>query len=119
MAGVGLRDVYIVGVGQTPVNKEAPVRGRYLGAAAVTAALADAGVDPGRVGALYIGNMMSGMLGNQSQLGGLVADYAGLRGVEAIAIEAACASGGAAARIGYLRSRAERTMSSWSAVSSG
>ncbi len=102
MAGVGLRDVYIVGVGQTPVNKEAPVRGRYLGAAAVTAALADAGVDPVRVGALYIGNMMSGMLGNQSQLGGLVADYAGLRGVEAIAIEAACASGGAAARIGYL-----------------
>jgi acetyl-CoA C-acetyltransferase len=97
-----LRDVYIVGVGQTPVNKDARVRGRYLGAAAVSTALADAGVDPARVGALYVGNMMSGMLGHQSQLGGLIADYAGLHGIEAIAIEAACASGGAAARIGYL-----------------
>jgi len=97
-----LRDVYIVGVGQTPVNKEAQVSGRYLGAAAVSAALADAGIEPARVGALYVGNMMSGMLSHQQQLGGLIADYAGLGGIEAIAIEAACASGGAAARIGYL-----------------
>jgi acetyl-CoA C-acetyltransferase len=97
-----LRDVYIVGVGQTPVSKDARVRGRYLGAAAVGSALADAGVDAARVGALYVGNMMSGMLSRQQQLGGLVADYAGLGGIEAIAIEAACASGGAAARIGYL-----------------
>ncbi len=46
--------------------------------------------------------MLSGMLGNQQQLGGLIADYAGLAGIEAVTIEAACASGGAAARIGYL-----------------
>src|ERR1051325_4960333 len=81
-AGVRLRNVQIVGVGQLPVNKEATVRGRYLGATAVGAALADAGVAADRVGALYVGNMMSGILANQSQVGGLIADYAGLSGIE-------------------------------------
>jgi len=76
--------------------------GRHRAAAAVKAALADAGVEPERVGALYVGNMMSGLLANQQQLGGLIADYAGLLGIEALTVEAACASGGAAARAGYV-----------------
>jgi acetyl-CoA C-acetyltransferase len=94
--------VYIVGVGQTPVNKRNDVRGRYLGAAAVTAAMGDAGIAAADVGALYVGNMLSGILAHQQQLGGLVADYTGLAGREAVTVEAACASGGAAARMGYL-----------------
>jgi acetyl-CoA C-acetyltransferase len=97
-----VRDVYIVGVGQTPVSKETDGLGSYRGTVAVRSALADAGVDPAWVGALYVGNMMSGLLANQQQLGGLVADYAGLHGIEALTVEAACASGGAAARVGYL-----------------
>ena len=97
-----MRDVFIIGVGQTPVSKETDVSGRYRAAAAVKAALADAGVEPDRVGALYVGNMMSGLLANQQQLGGLIADYAGLPGIEALTVEAACASGGAAARAGYV-----------------
>lgn len=97
-----MRDVYIVGVAQTPVSKEAEVRGRYLGAQTVRAALADAGLQTADVDALYVGNMMSGILAQQQQLGGLIADYAQLNGVEAATIEAACASGGAAARMGYL-----------------
>ncbi len=97
-----VRDVFIAGVGQTPVSKDHGVRGRYLGAAAVQAALEDAGVSPVDVDALYVGNMLSGILANQQQLGGLIADYAGLPGIEAITIEAACASGGAALRMGYL-----------------
>ncbi|HUL83839.1 MAG TPA: thiolase domain-containing protein [Gammaproteobacteria bacterium] len=97
-----MRDVYIVGVGQTPVSKETGVRNRYRAATAVQAALAEAGIEPKRVGALYVGNMMSGLLANQQQLGGLIADYAGLAGIEAFTVEAACASGGAAARVGYL-----------------
>jgi acetyl-CoA C-acetyltransferase len=101
-AGVEVRDVYIVGVGQTPVSKENGGSDRQLGTAAVTAALADAGIDGEHVGALYVGNMMSGRLANQQQLGGLIADYAGLRGIEALTVEAACASGGAAARMGYV-----------------
>ena len=97
-----MKDVYIVGVGQTPVTKETSVRGRYLGADAIRAALADAGLERGRVAALYVGNMMSGILAHQQQLGGLLADYAELDGIEAVTVEAACASGGAAARLAYL-----------------
>jgi acetyl-CoA C-acetyltransferase len=93
--------VFIAGVGQTPVTKDGQTRGRYLGAAAIDAALRDAGLEPQRVGALYAGNMLAGTLANQQQLGALLADYAGLAGVEAVTVEAACASGGAAVRLGY------------------
>jgi acetyl-CoA C-acetyltransferase len=50
---------------------------------------------------LYVGNMLSGVLAQQQQLGGLIADYSGLAGIEAVTIEAACASGGAAVRVAY------------------
>jgi acetyl-CoA C-acetyltransferase len=96
-----LRDVFIAGVGQTPITKDTESRGRYLGAAAVKAALADAGIELHRIGALYVGNMLSGILAQQQQLGGLIADYAGFAGIEAVTIEAACASGGAALRVAY------------------
>lgn len=96
-----MREVYIVGVGQTPVSKDGTVRGRYLGAQAVLAALADADLAVEAAQALYVGNMMSGVLARQQQLGGLVADYAGMEGIEAVTIEAACASGGAAVRTAY------------------
>jgi acetyl-CoA C-acetyltransferase len=97
-----LKDVYIVGIAQVPVDKNPEVRARTLGATVVRDALVNAGLAPDRVDALYVGNMMSGTLAQQQQLGGLVADYAGLAGVEATTIEAACASGGAAARMAYL-----------------
>jgi acetyl-CoA C-acetyltransferase len=102
VAGGSVRDVFIAGAGQTPVTKDHGVRGRYLGAATVQAALADAGIASAAVGALFVGNMLSGILSNQQQLGGVIADYSGLAGVEAVTIEAACASGGAAARMAYL-----------------
>ncbi len=96
-----MRDVFIAGVGQTPITKDTQSRGRYLGATAVQAAIADAGIEPARIGALYVGNMLSGILAQQQQLGGLIADYTGLAGIEAVTIEAACASGGAAIRLAY------------------
>src|SRR5690606_30303375 len=47
--------------------------------------------------------MTSGLLTGQQQLGALIADYAQLAGgIDAVTIEAACASGAAAARMGYL-----------------
>src|SRR5690606_23799200 len=82
--------------------KDPETRARALGAAAVREALENAGVAADRIDALYVGNMMAGTLSRQQQLGALVADYAGLAGVEAATIEAACASGGAAARMAYL-----------------
>ncbi|HET8699436.1 MAG TPA: thiolase domain-containing protein [Gammaproteobacteria bacterium] len=97
-----MRDVFIVGVSQTPVNKDSELGDRHLGVAALRAALADAGVAPTRVDALYAGNMLSGTLAQQQQLGAVLADYAGLAGVEAVTLEAACASGAAATRMAYL-----------------
>ena len=55
-----------------------------------------------RVDSLYIGNMLSGELTGQEHLGALISDFVGLRGVEAVKIEAACGSGAAALRIGYI-----------------
>jgi acetyl-CoA C-acetyltransferase len=95
-----LRDVFIAGAGQTAVTKTSQTRGRYLGAAALGDAVRDAGIEPERIGALYVGNMLSGILSHQQQLGALIADYAGLAGIEAVTVEAACASGGAALRLG-------------------
>lgn len=97
-----MRDVHIIGVSQTPVTRGTSERGRYLAASVVRQALAEAGVEKDRVDALYVGNMTSGLLGGQQQLGGLIADYAELPGVDAVTIEAACASGAAAARMAYL-----------------
>ena len=73
---------------------------RHIADDAVIPALRDAGVE--RVDALYIGNMLSGELVGQEHVGALVADFVGLRGIEAYKIEAACGSGGAALRTGYM-----------------
>ena len=45
--------------------------------------------------------MLSGLLTGQEHLGALIADFVGLRGIEAIKVEAACGSGAAALRTGY------------------
>jgi acetyl-CoA C-acetyltransferase len=100
--GIHVRDVYLVGVGQTPVNRDAAVRGRHLAATAVAAALEHGAVDKAAVDALFVGNMTGGILGRQQQLGGLIADYSGLSGIEAVNVEAACASGAAATRMAFL-----------------
>jgi acetyl-CoA C-acetyltransferase len=97
-----VREVYIIGVSQAPITRDPAVCGRDLAAAAVREALVDAGIEKERVDALYVGNMTSGLLAAQQQLGGLIADYAELTGIDAVTIEAACASGAAAARMGYL-----------------
>ncbi len=94
-----MRDVSIIGIGQTEVAEHWERSLRHLAGDAVLAAMADAGVE--RVDALYVGNMLSGLLNGQEHLGALVADFVGLRGIEAIKVEAACASGAAALRQGY------------------
>ena len=96
-----VRKVYIAGVGQTPVSKGQGIRGRYMARDAIHAAMAGAGVEAGDISALFVGNMMGGILDQQQQLGALYADTAGLRGIEAMTMEAACGSGAAAVHIGY------------------
>ncbi|MGD2104159.1 MAG: thiolase domain-containing protein [Anaerolineae bacterium] len=95
-----MRDVAIIGVGQTAVGEHWDTSLRHLALKAIQSAMGDAGVM--NADALYVGNMLSGELEEQEHLGALVADFAGLRGIEALKIEAACASGAAALRMGYV-----------------
>jgi acetyl-CoA C-acetyltransferase len=97
---MSLRDVFVVGIGRIPVVKKSEIGLREMGAQVVRAAMADAGVDT--VGALYVGNMLSDELQSQKHLATLVADEAGLSGIEALQIRAATASGAAALRMAHL-----------------
>src|SRR5690606_10390830 len=73
---------------------------RMLAAEAIGQALSDAGLSG--VDALYVGNAYGATYSSQLHLGALIADYAGLPGVEAYTTEAGDASGAAALRTGYL-----------------
>jgi acetyl-CoA C-acetyltransferase len=70
-----------------------------MASTAIGDALRAAGVPHEAVDALFVGNMTGAVLDQQLQMGGLIADYAGLAGTEAVSVEAACASGAAAARM--------------------
>lgn len=91
-----MRDVFLIGTGQTPVSEHWGLGLRDLGAEAIRAALDDCGIET--VDALFVGNMLGGAINGQENLGPLLADAAGLLPAEAWKIEAACASGGAAVR---------------------
>jgi acetyl-CoA C-acetyltransferase len=95
-----MRDVSIIGVGQTPVGEHWGISLRELALRAMQAALDEAGTT--QVETLIVGNMLAQELSGQGHLGSLLADFAGLRGIEAVRVEAADASGGAALRYGYL-----------------
>ena len=91
-----MKKVAIIGIGQVPVREHWDKSVRELGAQALLNALDDA--DRDEIDGLYVGNMLSGSLSEQEHLGALIADYAGFGGIEAVKIEAACASGAAAFR---------------------
>ena len=95
-----MRDVSIIGVGMTPVGEHWDRSLRELALEAIRAALDDAGRS--RVDALFVANAFGGETSRQEHLGALIADYAGLRGIEAARVEAEGASGGLAFRQAYL-----------------
>ena len=95
-----MRDVAIIGIGQTPVGEHWEKSLRHLAHDAIMAAMHDASIEA--ADALYVGNMLSGALNGQEHLGALIADFVGLRGIEAMKVEAACGSGAAAVRVGAM-----------------
>jgi acetyl-CoA C-acetyltransferase len=95
-----MREVAILGIGQTPIGEHWDKSIRVIAGEAVFAALQDAARET--ADGLFVGNMLSGPLNRQENLGALVADWAGLRGVEAVKVEAACGSGAAAFRSALL-----------------
>jgi len=99
MTSSPLRGVSIVGIGQIPVLKQQPLSLREMGAEAVRRAMESAGVT--RVDALFAGNMLADELQGQKHIATLIASEAGLRGVEALQVRAATATGAAALRMAY------------------
>jgi acetyl-CoA C-acetyltransferase len=97
-----MRDVYLLGLGQTEVGEHWEVSLRRLALTAIDSALKDAGLKMTERGpapeALFVGNMLAPQLSRQAHLGALIADFSGLRGIEAATVEASGASGGAAFR---------------------
>jgi len=91
--------VFIVGVGLTKIGRFFEKHAKELFAEALWRAIDDAGGLKPR--AIVVGNMTSSVLMGQDSLGALVADYAGLRGIPAFKVEAACGSGGAALYAAY------------------
>ena len=95
-----MTEVIIAGIGQTPVGEHWDVSLRSLAVQAIRAALKDSGgLKPQ---ALYAANTLAANLSRQAHIAALLADYAGLTGIEAATFEAGGASGGAALRQGYL-----------------
>ncbi len=88
--------VAIVGLGQTSVGEHWDVSLRHLAWQAIERALDDAATTD--IDALYVGNMLASKSSHQDHLGALIADYSGLRGVEAVAVDAGEASGAVAMR---------------------
>lgn len=87
--------INILGVGTTEFGELWKISPRKLAKDAMGDALKDAGKKPEDIDAIFVGNMLAGMLGNQANLGSLFSEVLGVS-VPAFRIEAACASGGLA-----------------------
>ncbi len=95
-----MREVAIIGIGQTKVDENWEKSLRELAGDASLIALLDSGIT--KTQAVYVGNMMSGSANHQQHLGAYIADWIGMRYSEAIRFEAACSSGAAAFRAGVM-----------------
>jgi len=105
-------DVYVAGVGSTKFGALPGRSLQSLAKEAAIAALADSNIPSARIGCVFVGNFVSGIMTGQELLGPIVAADLGLTNVAAVKIEAACASSSAAVRIGHdlIRAGAEEAV---------
>jgi acetyl-CoA C-acetyltransferase len=94
-------EVHIAGVGSTKFGFHPDRSLQSLAVEASCAALVDSNVPANRIGYLFVGNFVGGIMTGQELLGPIVAADLGLENVVALKVEAACASSSAAVRIGY------------------
>ncbi len=97
-----MQNVSIVGIGRTPVAEHWDVSLRDLALEAIQQAMNDARLGPNDIDILIVANALGVATTQQGHLGPLIADYAGLRGIESFTVESADASGGMALRQGML-----------------
>ena len=95
-----MRPVAILGIGQTVVDEQWDKSLREIAGEAALAAMHDSGVE--HPDGLFVGNMLSPLIGGQNHLGTFIADWVGMWRAEAVKIEAACGSGAAAFRAGLM-----------------
>lgn len=93
-----MRDVFIAGIGSTAFGRQPDESIENLAVTAAVEALLEAGVEREEIGALYLGNFISGPLNGKEVLAGIVADRIGLPNIPCTKVEGACASGGIAFR---------------------
>lgn len=92
-----MQHIYVVAAAATPVAEHYARGLADLASEAVRGTFAQVpGLDPARVGALFVANALGERLAAQGQLGAYLAATVGLRGVPAARVEAAGASGGVA-----------------------
>ena len=65
-----MREVAVIGIGQTPIREEWEKSLRLLAGEAVLAALADGGMQ--RADGIFVGNMIGGSANNQQHLGAYI-----------------------------------------------
>ncbi len=98
-----MEDIVIIGLGQTPVGEHWELSVRQLGVDGIQQAIKDGGGM--RPDAIYIGSFLTSMVSRQANLGSLLTDHAGMRGVESFTVEAAEASSAAALRMAVIAIR--------------
>jgi len=96
-----MKNVAVVGVGQTKFGELWDKSLKDLIVEAGNAAIGDAKIDKKQLQTLYIGNMSAGRFVGQEHIGALAADYLGLNPIPAMRCEAACASGSVAFQNAY------------------
>lgn len=93
-----MQNVYIAGIGATPVGEQYTRSLMDLALESLRQAFVDIQyhITPSQVGALYVANAMGEALAGDAHLGALLATVAGFEGVEAFRLSSAGASGGVA-----------------------
>lgn len=99
-----MRDVAIIGVGETKFGELWERSFRDLGLEAGFKAMEDANMSGDEVDAIFVGNMSADRLVDQEHIAPLIADYSGFveKNLPAVRVEAANASGGLALSQGYM-----------------
>ena len=88
--------IYVTGAAVTKFGELWDASPRGLSRGVFENVLTDAKTGKNKIEALFVGNMLGGILGGQEHLGALFAEELGLHGVPAFHVEGACASGGLA-----------------------
>lgn len=97
-----MRNVYVAGVGSTTFGRHVATPIESLAVQAAARAIVESGIERVNIGALYLGNFISGPLNGKEVLAGIVGERLGLGNIPCTKVEGACASGGIAFRHAWI-----------------